>query len=131
MFRVILKAFGLGWLLPAPFKTMDVNTIHQMQKAGEITLIDVRKHDEWLKIGTPEGSNTLTLSNVRFLEQVLELVEQDKNQTIALSCHAGNRSKEAAQMLAQAGFKNLISVEGGIVAWKNANLPLANQSLPK
>ncbi len=52
----------------------------------------------------------------------------DKNKTYVVHCtrNPGNgRSSRALEILASLGFRNLMSLEGGYVAWKEAELPLS------
>ena len=51
----------------------------------------------------------------------------DKDKTYLVHCTknpADGRSSRALETLQQMGFKNLYSLEGGYVAWKEAELPL-------
>lgn len=47
-----------------------------------------------------------------------------KDEPIYLICQTGNRSKKAAIILNEAGFKNVINITGGTSAWEAANLPM-------
>lgn len=123
MLRSFLKAFGLDWLLPAPFQTLSAESTYALMQKNSLILVDVRKPDEWHKTGIPKNSRGVTLSDDGFAEAILELTNNNKTKCIALTCHAGSRSKEAAFKLHNAGFKNLISVDGGIVSWIEAELP--------
>jgi rhodanese-related sulfurtransferase len=39
-------------------------------------------------------------------------------------CNSGNRSANALPLMDQIGFKQVYEMEGGIVAWYQAGLPL-------
>lgn len=39
-------------------------------------------------------------------------------------CHSGGRSQKACEKLQQAGFANVVSVEGGTQSWDQAGLPV-------
>ena len=43
--------------------------------------------------------------------------ELDPNREIVVHCKMGGRSQKASEFLAQAGFKNLHNLAGGIQAW--------------
>jgi monothiol glutaredoxin len=45
------------------------------------------------------------------------LFSLDRNTPIALHCHHGVRSQNAAQQLIQQGFRNVYNLQGGIEAW--------------
>ena len=44
---------------------------------------------------------------------------------MALACRGGNASADAARKLVKAGFKRVYWLDGGVMAWQQANLPLA------
>jgi thioredoxin len=45
-------------------------------------------------------------------------------------CLSGKRSASAAAYMRSAGFKNVINLDGGILAWQSNNLPLTTTSTP-
>jgi rhodanese-related sulfurtransferase len=47
----------------------------------------------------------------------------DKNKVVYVYCLAGGRSNNAANDLVKRGFKKVIELEGGMNAWRKANLP--------
>lgn len=50
--------------------------------------------------------------------------ELDRSRTLLTLCRSGQRSDIAAQQLAAQGFR-VRNIEGGIIAWTGANLPVA------
>jgi rhodanese-related sulfurtransferase len=58
------------------------------------------------------------------LQQQLKTLEKYKAKPIIAVCQTGNRSAQAASQLRKNGFENVYNLRGGIMAWKNANLPL-------
>jgi rhodanese-related sulfurtransferase len=48
----------------------------------------------------------------------------DKGDKIVVGCAAGNRSQRAAEMLAAAGWSNLVENGPGMNGWKSAGLPI-------
>lgn len=45
--------------------------------------------------------------------------EMDKNKEIVVYCRSGGRSLQACQYLEQQGFKNVINLTGGVLAWSD------------
>jgi monothiol glutaredoxin len=79
--------------------------------AGEpMRLLDVRTPAEHATAHI-EGSTLVTSENID------ELMKLPKNTKLVFHCHHGMRSYQAAQHFAQAGFRNLHNLAGGIDAW--------------
>ncbi len=87
-----------------------------------LVLIDVRTPREYEFDGHITGARLLPLSS---LHQRLE--ELPKDQTIVCICRSGARSQSACEMLANAGFTNVVNLRGGMMDWKRNGLPF-NQS---
>jgi rhodanese-related sulfurtransferase len=58
------------------------------------------------------------------LEAKLTGVAKDKSTPLILVCAAGARSKRAQAMALKLGYEKVHSLQGGLTAWKEANLPL-------
>jgi len=58
------------------------------------------------------------------IEQNLDRLPADKNARIVLYCRSGRMSSIAAEKLANQGYTNVQNLEGGMVAWEKADLPL-------
>ena len=77
----------------------------------EVTLVDVR--EDWeLEICQIDGSICMPMSNIN-----VTIMELDKENGIALYCHHGIRSMQAANILMSKGFRLLVNLHGGIDAW--------------
>lgn len=84
-----------------------------MQKQSGYIILDVRTPDEY-KAGHIKNAKLLPLQNI---PQDIDKVLKDKQQLILVYCRSGNRSKQAATKLVEAGFKN-VKEFGGIIEWK-------------
>jgi rhodanese-related sulfurtransferase len=58
------------------------------------------------------------------LERDIENLIPDKDASIVLYCGGGYRSALAADNLQKMGYKNVISMDGGIRAWREAGYPI-------
>ena len=86
-------------------------------------LLDVRTPTEYNMSHIP-GAMNLNVQNDDFESMVAGL---DKNKTYLVHCTknpANGRSARALDTLQELGFKSLYSIEGGYVAWRDAELPL-------
>ena len=103
---------------------------HALATSGQITLIDVRRPDEWASTGSGEGAQRLDLRRADFIPEVLKLVANDTSAPIALICARGVRSRRVSRALADAGFTNIIDVPEGMLGsaagpgWIARDLPL-------
>jgi rhodanese-related sulfurtransferase len=57
-----------------------------------------------------------------------ELDRFEKSEPVYLICETGGRSQQAAEIFKNAGFKSVLSVKGGTVAWRQADLPMETRS---
>jgi rhodanese-related sulfurtransferase len=83
----------------------------KIQDKEPLFLLDVREPFEFAH-GHIEGSVTIPLNQIPG-----RLPELDMDQEIVLICHHGIRSMQAANFLAQVGFKQVSNLVGGIDAW--------------
>ncbi len=70
--------------------------------------------------------NALHIPVQELASRVGEL-EKHRNRPIITYCHSGQRSATAGGQLKKHGFENVFNLGGGMVAWKNANLPVTRK----
>jgi rhodanese-related sulfurtransferase len=88
---------------------------------GELLhLLDVREDHEFAK-DRAKGARHLGKG---ILERDIETVVPDKDASIILYCGGGYRSVLAADALQRMGYTNVVSMDGGIRAWRDAGYPL-------
>jgi rhodanese-related sulfurtransferase len=102
---------------------LKANDFEKAIQVKGVQLLDVRKPDEY-KEGHVKGA---VLANwhdtTQFREQAALL---DKKKPVYLYCLAGVRSAKAAEYLKAQGFTQVIGLDGGIKAWKEAGKPVEN-----
>jgi rhodanese-related sulfurtransferase len=93
-------------------------------KAAEAAVItvDVRTPGEFMT-GHIQGAQNIDFESGSFESQIETL---DKNGTYAVYCRSGNRSGQAVKVMQDAGFKNIYNLNGGVIDWANAGLPLVS-----
>ena len=88
-------------------------------ESGVVTL-DVRTPGEFAE-GHIEGARLIDFQSGNFENEIATL---DKNATYAVYCRSGNRSGQAVKVMQDAGFTNVFNMNGGVIEWANAGLPL-------
>jgi rhodanese-related sulfurtransferase len=88
---------------------------------GEVAyFVDVREDHEFAK-DHAKGARHLGKG---VIERDIETVVPDKHASIVLYCGGGYRSALAADALQQMGYTNVVSMDGGIKAWREAGYPM-------
>lgn len=84
-------------------------------------VVDVRSSREY-KAGHIPGAIHLPFWTAPFQHEKIKAGHQA---TLVLTCAHGPRAKVAKFFLGRAGFRQVMYLDGHMVAWKGANLPLA------
>lgn len=105
-------------------ETINVHELKQkMDNQADLCLIDVREVEEWQALHIP---GAILIPKNEISSKIASKVK-DKMQTIYLHCRSGVRSLYAAQILLDAGYENVYSVDGGIMEWAMYGYPVAAQ----
>lgn len=97
-------------------KLLNVNDLND--NIDDFYVVDVRTPPEW-NDGHIESAHHMDLIEFK---QKLESIPKDKQ--VAITCGAGFRSSIAASILKASGHDNVASIQGGMRAWNQANLPI-------
>lgn len=87
-------------------------------------LVDIREPDEYAREYI-EGSRLTPLSVLPNLPP-----DPDTARPAIFFCQSGRRSKNNQYLLESRGFTETYLMEGGVNAWKQANLPVVSTKLP-
>ncbi len=105
--------------------TIAPKKLHDILDSGKnITLIDVRNMAEYGS-GHIAGAKHIPLDELSADTLAEHEIHADASneQPIYLTCHAGLRAQQAADLLIDAGYRNLTLLEGGMLGWQNEGLP--------
>ncbi len=93
-----------------------VNIYHAVRNAGDALWLDVRETDEVESrpIPSPGDENTIKALNIPLKEIKDRVSELDKSKKIVIICKRGVRSYQAAHILKNAGFTDVVIVGGGV-----------------
>ncbi len=107
----------------ARLESVDVHEARDEVAAG-VKLIDVRERHEWDEAHIAKAT---LVPELTVADRIGELVP-DTSERVLLHCRTDNRSARAAEVLADLGYQDVAYIEGGIVAWEKAGLPVAEDS---
>ncbi|MCK5401217.1 MAG: rhodanese-like domain-containing protein [Flavobacteriaceae bacterium] len=93
---------------------VDVVTFNKGLSNNEVQLVDVRTPDEF-KEGHIENAVLIDYKSDDFRTKAQEL---DVDKPLYLYCRSGKRSGMASIILKELGFKEIVDLEGGYLAWK-------------
>jgi rhodanese-related sulfurtransferase len=86
-------------------------------------VIDVRTPIEFAEVHVPQAQN------IPLDELKPSSLQLRKDQPVYLLCRSGQRATKAAEKFSREGFSQSIIVEGGTLAWIEANLPVTRSSV--
>ena len=99
----------------------NVEEVRKKMDLGEkFILVDVREESEFAKDHLPGAIHL----GKGIIERDIEARVPDLNAEIVLYCGGGFRSALAADNLQKMGYRNVISMDGGIRGWREKNYPL-------
>ena len=113
----ILFGFASGNAQNQNFRTLDVSDFETAIANDDIVRLDVRTAEEYAE-GHISGAINIDVLKDDFLKRASEL---PKDKDIALYCRSGNRSKKAAKMLSDNGYR-VIELGNGYNGWVKARL---------
>ncbi len=118
LFFVCTFALGL-WACkgkqPEKFKNLSVDQFETLIEDPNVQLVDVRTVAEYSDGHIP-GSLNINVQSDSFAADVDELLEKER--PVAVYCRSGRRSRDAAKLLVEKGFKKVYNLDKGFLAWK-------------
>lgn len=97
-----------------------VEDVQKWKREGRnFHFVDCREDNEWTA-GRAQGAIHVGKG---VIERDIEAIIPDKNAEMVIYCGGGFRSALAAEALQKMGYQKVISMDGGIRAWRAAGLP--------
>ena len=87
-----------------------------------LVVLDVRTPDEFSSGHLP-GAVLVDFYDADFPQQIQAL---DRDVPYLVYCRSGGRSAKTEQLMGQLGFSDVTDVEGGMLAWADAGLPMTS-----
>jgi molybdopterin/thiamine biosynthesis adenylyltransferase/rhodanese-related sulfurtransferase len=104
--------------------SIDVQAAREEIERGDAALVDVRERHEW---DESHLESATLVPELTVADRIAEVVP-DRSQRVLLYCRTDNRSARAADLLRDLGYGDVAYMEGGILAWEEAGLPVAADS---
>lgn len=98
---------------------ISVDEALQKREAGAF-ILDVREQEEWDQVHIP-GATLIPLAQLPE-----RLSEVPKDQEVVVVCRSGNRSQAGRDILLDAGFSQVASMNGGMNNWSEKGYPTAS-----
>ena len=95
----------------AEFENVSADKAKEMIDEEKVIVLDVRTSEEY-NSGHIPGSELIPLQVIEGMSADLE-----KDKSYLVVCRSGNRSQQAAEILASKGFKNVYNMTGGMNEW--------------
>jgi rhodanese-related sulfurtransferase len=104
--------------------------VHQrLEQDPDALVVDVRDAAEVPSTGLADRGVNISLGNLP-VKADLELPEdwrdarlQDRKRQVIITCQTGENAARGAMLLKEMGFQSVSYMEGGMEAWKAAELP--------
>ena len=128
---LILCFVGSGILLAFPSLSKGKNA---GLSPAEVVIKVNDKNAQLVDIRTPKEFATGSLAgsvNIPTEDLMAKLGTLYKNRPVILVCQNGRRTAQALKDMKGKGFSEVYTLEGGIVAWQAAKLPLSNLAINK
>ena len=96
--------------------TLTAPDAYAQTQAGKLTLIDIRRPDEWKQTGVAKDALQINMAqgDSGFVAQVTAETGGDKNTPIGLICRTGNRTTQMQRVLTDAGFTQVYNIKEGM-----------------
>lgn len=104
------------------FKSVGVKEFAKYIQNPKVVLLDVRTPAEYAEGHIPGTDFNIDVLEDDYAEVVTEKIPEDR--PVALYCRSGNRSKKAARILAEKGYK-VVELSTGFKGWTGAGKKIA------
>ena len=101
-------------------KTVTSQELVNLINREKAVVVDIRDSKDYFEGHVPKALNipfTALQSRVKELEKY-------KEAPIVVTCKAGQHSSMAGTILRKAGFQNVAKLRGGLLEWRNDNMPI-------
>lgn len=120
---LVLSFFNELKIATQRFASLTPAAAVQLMNKEDVVLLDVREPGE-----TAGGKITKAIQiPVDALSKRIGELEKYRDKTLLVYCRAGSRAGLACKELSKHGFDKVYSLNGGVLAWQDAHLPLSKK----
>jgi len=91
------------------------------------SVIDLRPQAEFMQGHIPAAKNF----DLAQLQAKVGQIAKNKSNPVLLVCQTGQQSQKASQVVSDAGYAEVHVLQGGLVAWQKAGMPVVKQGAIK
>ena len=113
---------GGALLIPAMLprgKRASTLEVTQLMNRGKTVVLDVRDAADFAK-GHLRDAKNIPLAD---LQARIGELDKSKGKSVVVVCQTGARADKAMKVLQNAGFEDVVGLDGGLAAWQAASLP--------
>ena len=114
IYYLLSTSSGARGGLPA---NVSVDEAYSMYQEGAF-LLDVRTVEEWNEFHAPN------ITHIPLDELAMRVNEVPRDKPIVVVCRSGNRSQQGRDILLDAGFTQVTSMDGGLNEWRTSGYPI-------
>ncbi len=120
---VLLIFFNETKIATQRFASLTPAAAVQLMNNEDVVVLDVRDSSE-----TIGGKITKAIQiPVGAVAKRIGELEKHKNKTLLVYCKSGARAAAACKELSNSGFEKVYSLNGGLLAWQEAHLPISKK----
>lgn len=113
-----MKLYESATANPAGFRDVTPAAVSAPGRTARV--VDVREPDEFDgELGHIHGAELVPLATVE-----AAATRWNADEEIVVVCRSGKRSGSAADQLTRRGFRHVMNMDGGMLAWNAARLPV-------
>lgn len=118
---IIISTLACNTALTQNADVLNANDFQvKISKEAAAQIVDVRTPEEYTE-GHLEHAINIDYNGDNFDSEIERL---DKSKPTFVYCLSGGRSAKAAEIMRKKGFRNVYEMKGGMLAWRNAGLPI-------
>lgn len=105
------------------FNEVSLNDAVRLINQDDALVLDVREDSEF------RDGHIINAVNIPLglLEGRLNEIEQYKEKPVVVCCRSGQRAAKAGAVLRRQGFTSIHKLNGGMMAWVDANMPVSRK----